>query len=73
MPGKLETDAALQAQLDAVQAGAAASKSAQDWYAKLAAFLAEVRAGIPGKLQDGEFLKKLWDENPVAATGMGSV
>lgn len=73
MAGKLENDAALKGQLDAVQAGAAASKGAQDWYTKLAAFIAEVKAGIPGKLKDPEFLKRLWDENPVAATGMGSV
>ncbi|WP_374429372.1 McrB family protein [Ideonella dechloratans] len=73
MAGKLENDTALKGQLDAVQAGAAASKGAQDWYTKLAAFLAEVKAGIPDKLQDPEFLKKLWDENPIAATGMGSV
>lgn len=73
MAGKLENDAALKGQLDAVQAGAAAAKGAQDWYTKLAAFIAEVKAGIPGKLQNPDFLKRLWDENPVAATGMGSV
>ena len=73
MAGKLETESALKGQLDAVQAGAAASKGAQVWYTKLAAFIAEVKAGIPGKLKDPEFLKRLWDENPVAATGMGSV
>ncbi len=73
MPGKLESDSALKAQLDAVQAGAAATKGAQDWYARLSAFLAEVKAAIPAKLQDADFLKKLWDDNPVAGLGMGSV
>lgn len=73
MAGKLENDAALKGQLDAVQAGAAAAKGAQGWYVKLAAFLAEVKAGIPKNLHDAEFLKRLWDDNPVAATGMGSV
>lgn len=73
MPGKLENDAALKAQLDAAQAGAAASKGAQEWHAQLSAFLTEVKTAIPAKLQDVDFLKKLWDENPVAATGMGSV
>lgn len=73
MSGKLESVAALKEQLEAAQAGAAASKGAQEWYSKLSAFLAEVKAAIPSKLQDVEFLKKLWDENPVAATGMGSV
>lgn len=73
MNGKLESDAALKAQLNAALAGAAVSKGAQDWYSRLAAFVAETRTGIPGKLQDADFLKKLWDENPVSATGMGSV
>jgi hypothetical protein len=71
--GKLESDAALKAQLNAALAGAAVSKGAQDWYSRLAAFVAEVKAGIPSKLDDANFLKKLWDDNPVAATGMGSV
>lgn len=73
MNGKLESDAALKAQLDAALAGAAISKSAQDWYAELSAFIAEVKVSIPDKLQDINFLKHLWDENPVSATGMGSV
>ncbi|MEG1925648.1 MAG: hypothetical protein RR415_07860, partial [Ruthenibacterium sp.] len=73
MPGKLENDAALKAQLDAAQAGAAASKGAQEWHTQLSAFLTEVKTAIPAKLQNVDFLKKLWDENPVAATGMGSV
>lgn len=73
MSGKLESDSALKAQLDAVQASAAATKGAQEWYARLSNFLAEVKAAIPAKLQDAEFLKKLWDDNPVAGLGMGSV
>jgi hypothetical protein len=73
MPGKLESDAALKGQLDAAQAAAAASKGAQEWYSRLSAFLAEVKAAIPAKLHDAEFLKKLWDDNPVAGLGMGSV
>lgn len=73
MNGKLETDAALKAQLDAALAGAAASQGAQDWYAKLSAFIAEVKDCIPGKLKDTDFLMRLWDDNPVSATGMGSV
>lgn len=73
MKGKLEDNAALKAQLDAVLVGAAASSRAQSWYTRLTEFLAEVRAGVPSKLEDVNFLKRLWDENPVAATGMGSV
>jgi 5-methylcytosine-specific restriction protein B len=71
--GKLESDIALKAQLDAALAGAALSKGNQDWYAALSAFIAEVIASIPGKLQDVDFLKRLWDSNTVSATGMGSV
>ncbi len=73
MTPKLQDDAALKTEIDAVSAGSAASKGAQDWYARLAAFFAEVKAGVPGKLRDTAFLKKLWDDNPVAATGMGTV
>lgn len=73
MSGKLESDVALKMQLDAAQATAAASKGAQEWHHRLADFLAEVKAAIPAKLQDAEFLKKLWDDNPVAGLGMGSV
>lgn len=73
MNGKLESDAALKAQVESALADVAVSKGAQNWYAKLANFIDEVKAGIPTKLQDAEFLKRLWDVNPVAATGMGSV
>lgn len=73
MNGKLSSDVALKAQLDAVLADAAVSKWAQDWYTKLSVFLAEIKAGIPGRLQDTDFLKQLWDDSTVSATGMGSV
>ncbi|RCW69221.1 McrB family protein [Pseudorhodoferax soli] len=73
MPGKLESDVALKSQLDAALAGTAASKGAQEWYARLHSFLDEVKAAIPERLHDVQFLKKLWDENPVAGLGMGSV
>lgn len=73
MNRQLESNVALKLQLDAVSSGAATSAGAQDWYARLANFLQEVKAGVPAKLQDADFLRRLWDENPVAATGMGSV
>ena len=73
MNPRLQDDAALKTEVDAVMAGSAASKVAQDWYARLAAFFAEVKAGVPGKLHDTAFLKRLWDDNPVAATGNGTV
>ena len=70
---RLDGDAALKAQVDAASIGAAASPVAQDWYSRLAAFIRDIEAGIPSKLQDAGFLRELWDNNPVAATGMGSV
>ncbi|MBK7532060.1 hypothetical protein [Piscinibacter sp.] len=73
MPGKLESDAALKAHLDAVLVGSAASKGTLDWVAPLAQFFAEVKAGIPSKLDDATFLRRLWDDNPVSATGNGTV
>lgn len=72
MEGKLESDVALKSQLDAARSIAATS-NIQKWFKELAAFLAWVKAGIPGKLKDDDFLKTLWDDNPVSATGMGSV
>jgi 5-methylcytosine-specific restriction protein B len=71
--GKLANDAALKVQVLAILASDALSMRAQGWYAKLSEFIIEVNAGIPGRLQDTDFLKQLWDDNPVSATGMGSV
>ncbi|MCV2355391.1 hypothetical protein LNV09_14650 [Paucibacter sp. B2R-40] len=73
MSKRLESDTALKGHLDAVLGSSAASKDAQDWYARLDEFVSEVKAAIPHKLQDALFLKRLWDDNPVASTGMGSV
>lgn len=73
MTGKLEQESVLKAQAEAAIAESETSSGFKDWCSKLADFIAEVRAGIPGRLQDSEFLRRLWDENPVAATGMGSV
>lgn len=73
MPGRLETDTALKAQLDAALAANAASKGAMDWVEELAGFFADVKAAIPAGLHDPAFLRRLWDENPVSATGNGTV
>lgn len=73
MPGRLESEAALKAQLDAALAANAASKGTMDWVEELGAFFDEVEAAIPAKLQDETFLRRLWDDNPVSATGNGTV
>ncbi|MBO9356872.1 restriction endonuclease [Bordetella petrii] len=73
MNGKLENDTALQALLDVALTSEINKKGAKNWHARLASFLATVKAAIPSKLQDIDFLKQLWDDNPVSATGMGSV
>lgn len=73
MSGRLESDVALSAELRAVLASSADAAGTQEWFRRLATFLAEVRVGIPAKLQDEDFLRCLWDANPVAATGAGTV
>jgi 5-methylcytosine-specific restriction enzyme B len=70
---KLDTDEALKAALNGVLASSAASKTAQDWYTRVAAFLAQVRAGLPDKLEDIAFLQQLWDDESISATGNGTV
>jgi 5-methylcytosine-specific restriction protein B len=71
--GRLESDSALKAQLDAALADALTSEVVQDWHGRLAAFFLEVKAAVPSSMRDVAFLRKLWDDNPVSATGMGSV
>lgn len=71
--GKLVGDIALKAQLDAVVAGAAASKESLAWYEELTRFIDKIRGRGPHDLRDESFLLELWDKNPVSAVGMGSV
>lgn len=70
---KLDSDEALKKALDAVLASSAASKGAQDWYTRVAAFLAQISAGVPDSLQDIAFLQQLWDDESISATGNGTV
>lgn len=70
---KLDSDDALKAALNGVLASSAASKTAQDWYARVAAFLAQVRAGVPDRLEDIAFLQQLWEDESISATGNGTV
>ena len=67
-----ETDG-LRKNLEAALAGSAKSTNAEGWYTRLDAFLTEVQAAIPSKLKDRAFLARLWDSNPVAAIGNGTV
>ena len=73
MSGRLESELALKAHVEAVLANAATTTGAMSWADRLRDFFAEVRSGIPGKLDDDAFLRRLWDENPVSATGNGTV
>jgi hypothetical protein len=73
MNGKLENDTALKAVLDVVLTTETNKKGAKNWHTRLISFLTSVKAAVPDKLQDINFLKQLWDDNPVSATGMGSV
>lgn len=73
MPNQLEENSVLRANLEAVQAGPAKSPMAAGWYSRLNTFLTEVRSAVPTKLKDRDFLRRLWDDNPVAAIGNGTV
>lgn len=73
MAGKLDSDGALRSAIDSVQAATAALPWVQDWYSRLQTFLIEIRAADQSRLADAAFLQRLWDENPVAGTGAGTV
>lgn len=73
MPNRLEEVEVLRANLDAVLAGPAISTGATNWYTRLASFLAEAKDAVPSKLKERRYLIRLWDENPVAAIGNGTV
>jgi hypothetical protein len=45
----------------------------RDWYAALRQHLERVHAATPTDLADRAFLEKLWEDDGISATGMGSV
>nr|WP_315475948.1 hypothetical protein [uncultured Undibacterium sp.] len=73
MTGKIETQEALSSRLKLVVEGVSKTKGALEWFGKLDSFLLNIHESIPSKLQNIEFLNSLWDDNPVAATGMGTI
>ena len=73
MTNQLETIESLRKNLEAVMVGPAQSVTALDWYGRLIPFLAEMSGQGPPGLRDREVLKRLWDDNPVASVGNGTV
>jgi hypothetical protein len=69
----LRSDEGLRAAIEHVGASSATSSVAKNWYDELRNHLSIVREGIPSKLEDAEFLERLWEDEAVTSTGMGSV
>lgn len=63
----------LRAEADAVLATTAASATAHEWYEELLGFIRSIRGASSAQLTDRMFLEKLWNDNPVASVGMGTV
>ena len=73
MKNQLEDPAALRANLDAVLAGPAKAPGALRWMQELEAFIGEVHNATPADLRNRPLLERIWDDNPVAAVGNGTV
>jgi len=56
-----------------VLASRANGPDAMDWLERLRAFIAEVKAGVPSRLNDLAFLTWLWESEAVSETGNGTV
>ena len=63
----------LRKQLEAVLDGPAKEEIIDRWQKRLQKFLDEVDQRRLNATLDGAFLMRLWDDNPVASTGSGSV
>lgn len=70
---QLEDSATLRANLDAVLAGPANAPGAVKWLQELQAFIELVRNATSGDLRNRPLLERIWDDNPVAAVGNGTV
>ena len=68
-----ESDAQLQAAIDAVQKTMAGNPDAITWAESLATFLNKVHGEIPNQLLSEGYLKELFDDTTVSSTGNGSV
>ena len=68
-----ESDAQLQAAIDAVQKTMAGNPDAITWAESLATFLNKVHGEIPSQLLSEGYLKELFDDTTVSSTGNGSV
>jgi 5-methylcytosine-specific restriction protein B len=73
MTNTMSDAAGLQAALNRVLSEIPKSEGVLKWFASLEKFIAEVAAAGKSKLTDQAFLRRLWDSNPVTATGSGTV
>ncbi|MCE1117417.1 MULTISPECIES: McrB family protein [Pseudomonas] len=67
------TEKELQGHIESILASSMLHKGTNGWMIELEVFLADVRKHTPYRLQDPDFLRRLWNENPVTSTGAGHV
>lgn len=73
MKNQLEDAGTLRANVDAVLAGSAKAPGALKWFERLDAFFRRVQEATPADLRNQPLLEDIWDDNPVAAVGNGTV
>lgn len=73
MNQKISQDDALKVAVVGAEALRSSTNGAGRWKKKLISHLDVIRSGIPERLDEREFLQLLFEEEAVAATGMGSV
>ena len=73
MPAQFEDIDVLRSNLETILASMASSTLEEEWFAPLQKYLRNVADGVPTKLKDDSFLYDLWEDNPVASVGNGTV
>lgn len=72
MPQKIDSTADLVAALKSIQPEIDSPK-ASGWYSRTEEYLARIANGTPSRLREQEFLKDLFDNETLSATGLGFV
>ena len=70
---KIDNDAVLNTHLQAILVGPAQAKNNLRWASELGGFLEDVKAAIPARLAQRDFLLHLWNSEAVSSTGNGHV
>ncbi|MBU1357655.1 MAG: hypothetical protein KKC79_05740 [Gammaproteobacteria bacterium] len=73
MTDNVESPSSLQTLSSEVLAGEAASPNAIGWYRATEDFLQFVQGNIPGRLDDTEFLDRLFNDESISSTGQGRI